>query len=184
MQSIIEHCKAGAIEAKVALVFSNKADAKGLEIAKAHNIKTEIIEHQKFSSRAAYDLAVVELLKKYNLDIICMAGYMRLVTEIFLDNIDIPILNIHPSLLPKYKGANAVEDAFKAGENIFGCTVHHVIKEMDAGEIIIQKMVKVAKHDNLAAIKNKILAQEHLAYKEALNLIIKNNAFKKKIVKN
>ncbi|MFZ8864901.1 MAG: phosphoribosylglycinamide formyltransferase [Rickettsiales bacterium] len=184
MQSIIEYCKTGAIEAKVALVFSNKADAKGLEIAKAHNIKTEIIEHQKFSSRAAYDFAVVELLKKYNLDIICMAGYMRLVTEIFLDNIDIPILNIHPSLLPKYKGANAVEDAFKAGENIFGCTVHHVIKEMDAGEIIIQKMVKVAKHDNLAAIKNKILAQEHLAYKEALNLIIKNNAFKKKIVKN
>ncbi len=83
MQSIIEYCKTGAIEAKVELVFSNKADAKGLEIAKAHNIKTEIIEHQKFSSRAAYDLAVVELLKKYNLDIICMAGYMRLVTEIF-----------------------------------------------------------------------------------------------------
>lgn len=184
MQSIINNCELGYINARVSLVFSNKADAKGLEIANSYNIKTEVIEHQKFLRREEYDLAVVEMLKKYNLDIICMAGYMRLVTNVFLDNINIPILNIHPSLLPKYKGANAVEDAFNAGERESGCTVHHVIKEMDAGEIIVQKSVEIKQDDNLIDVKNKILAKEHIAYREAINLIIKNNAFKKNFVKN
>jgi len=159
MHSIIESCNLGKICAEVALVFSNKKDAKGLDIAKSYNIKTEIIEHKDFPTREGYDLEVVNMLRNYDVDIICMAGYMRLVTALFLDNISIPILNIHPSLLPKYKGANAVEDAYNAGEKQSGCTVHHVIKEMDAGKIIVQKSVNINKDDNLADVKEKILAK-------------------------
>ena len=184
MHSIIESCNLGEICAEVALVFSNKKDAKGLDIAKSYNIKTEIIEHKDFPTREGYDLEVVNMLRNYDVDIICMAGYMRLVTALFLDNISIPILNIHPSLLPKYKGANAVEDAYNAGEKQSGCTVHHVIKEMDAGKIIVQKSVNINKDDNLADVKEKILAKEHISYRQPLNLIIKNNSIKKKIVKN
>jgi len=176
MEAILASCKSGEIEANPVVVFCNNPNAAGIDIAKSYGIPVEVINHREFSSRSEYDQAVIECLNQYNYDLVCLAGYMRLVTKGFLSSLKSPIINIHPSLLPDFKGANAVEDAYNAGVTKAGCTVHHVVHEMDAGEIITQRQVAVASGETLEGLKAKILVEEHIAYRDAINFMIKNNA--------
>jgi phosphoribosylglycinamide formyltransferase-1 len=171
MKAIIEAVKTGVINAEISFVFSNKADALGLKFAKNMGITTEILNHKNFNSRLEFDMEMLEIVKKHQLDLICLAGFMRLLTKEFLQELTMPIINIHPSLLPDFKGANAVRDAFEADVKRTGCTVHYVVPEMDAGEIIVQKSVDVTENDSFGSLRAKILEQEHIAYVEAINKI-------------
>jgi len=172
-KAILSACKNNILKADIVAVFSNKADAYGLKYAAENNINSYIVENKNFADRELYDLEVINLLNKIDYDLICFAGYMRLVSNYFLENVKSPVINIHPSLLPRYKGANAILEAYNANETEFGCTVHYVILEMDAGDIILQKKLEKDQNDDFLSLKEKIHKIEHECYVEALNLLIK-----------
>ncbi len=172
MQAIIAACQSGILAAQVELVISNKKNALALAKAQQANISTLVIEHQNFASREAFDQALLAELNKHALDLICLAGFMRILSKEFLANLAAPIINIHPSLLPKYKGAHAIEDAFAAGEQVTGCTVHYVIPEIDAGEIIEQQQLEILPNDDLASLKQRLHQLEHQTYVAALKKIL------------
>ena len=168
MQKLIDACENSDFPAEIVIVGSNNHNALGLEYAKSKSIKTFILDHKNFSnypnSREEFDKALHQEIIKYNVEIICLAGFMRLLSEWFVDKWHNKIINIHPSLLPDFKGANAVEDALKAGAKISGCTTHFVSHEMDAGPIIMQSQVDINKDDNKDILSQKILAKEHEIY--------------------
>jgi len=153
---------------QVSLVLSNKSNAKGLNFAKKNKIKNYFIE-KKLST---FENKALRLIKINKIEIICLAGFMRILSSNFIKKAGIPILNIHPSLLPKLKGLNTHERAIKAKYKFSGCTVHHVNEKLDSGKIIIQKKVKILKSDNPITLAKKILKLEHKAYAEALEKII------------
>ena len=163
MQKLIEACEDPNFPAEIIVVGSNNQNALGLEYAKSKSIKTFVLDHKNFSnyqnSREEFDKALHQEISKHNVEIICLAGFMRLLSKWFVDKWHNKIINIHPSLLPDFKGANAVEDALKAGAKISGCTTHFVSLEMDAGPIIMQSQVLIDKNDD-----KDILSQEHEIY--------------------
>ncbi len=173
MQALIEACKNPDFPAEVVLVLSNKADALGLEFAKKEAILTAVVNHKNYASREEFDRAVAFEIDKSEAKIICLAGFMRLLSPWFVKKYSNRAINIHPSLLPEFKGADAVGDAIKAGAKISGCTVHFVSEEMDSGEIILQKKVKVLPEDTKETLAARILEQEHKAYPEALKIILR-----------
>ena len=168
MQKLIEACEDPNFPAEIILVGSNNQNALGLEYAKSKSIKTFVLDHKNFAnyqnSREEFDKALHQEISKHNVEIICLAGFMRLLSEWFVDKWHNKIINIHPSLLPDFKGANAVEDALKAGAKISGCTTHFVSLEMDAGPIIMQSQVLIDKNDDKDILSQKILAKEHEIY--------------------
>lgn len=168
MQKLIEACEDQNFPAEIVVVGSNNQNALGLEYAKSKSIKTFILDHKNFSnyqnSREEFDKALHQEILKHNVEIICLAGFMRLLSKWFVDKWHNKIINIHPSLLPNFKGANAVEDALKAGAKISGCTTHFVSLEMDAGPIIMQSQVLIDKNDDKDILSQKILAKEHEIY--------------------
>ena len=168
MQKLIEACEDQNFPAEIVVVGSNNQNALGLEYAKSKSIKTFILDHKNFSnyqnSREEFDKALHQEILKHNVEIICLAGFMRLLSKWFVDKWHNKIINIHPSLLPDFKGANAVEDALKAGAKISGCTTHFVSLEMDAGPIIMQSQVLIDKNDDKDILSQKILAKEHEIY--------------------
>ena len=168
MQKLIEACEDQNFPAEIVVVGSNNHNALGLEYAKSKSIKTFILDHKNFSnyqnSREEFDKALHQEISKHNVEIICLAGFMRLLSKWFVDKWHNKIINIHPSLLPDFKGANAVEDALKAGAKISGCTTHFVSLEMDAGPIIMQSQVLIDKNDDKDILSQKILAKEHEIY--------------------
>jgi phosphoribosylglycinamide formyltransferase-1 len=168
MQKLIEACQDPNFPAEITVVGSNNQNALGLEYAKSKSIKTFILDHKNFSnhqnSREEFDKALHQEIIKHNVEIICLAGFMRLLSKWFVDKWHNKIINIHPSLLPDFKGANAVEDALKAGVKISGCTTHFVSLEMDAGPIIMQSQVLIDKNDDKDILSQKILAKEHEIY--------------------
>jgi phosphoribosylglycinamide formyltransferase-1 len=168
MQKLIEACENPDFPAEIIVVGSNNLNALGLEYAKSKSIKTFVLDHKNFSnyqnSREEFDKALHQEITKHNVEIICLAGFMRLLSKWFVDKWHNKIINIHPSLLPDFKGANAVEDALKAGAKISGCTTHFVSLEMDAGPIIMQSQVLIDKNDDKDILSQKILAQEHEIY--------------------
>jgi len=168
MQKLIEACEDPNFPAEITVVGSNKQNALGLEYAKSKSIKTFILDHKNFSnhqnSREEFDKALHQEIIEHNVEIICLAGFMRLLSKWFVDKWHNKIINIHPSLLPDFKGANAVEDALKAGVKISGCTTHFVSLEMDAGPIIMQSQVLIDKNDDKDILSQKILAKEHEIY--------------------
>lgn len=168
MQKLIEACEDPNFPAEIIVVGSNNQNALGLEYAKSKSIKTFILDHKNFSnyqnSREEFDKALHQEIIKHNVEIICLAGFMRLLSKWFVDKWHNKIINIHPSLLPDFKGANAVEDALKAGAKISGCTTHFVSLEMDAGPIIMQSQVLIDKNDDKDILSQKILAKEHEIY--------------------
>ncbi len=168
MQKLIEACEDPNFPAEIIVVGSNNQNALGLEYAKSKSIKTFILDHKNFSnyqnSREEFDKALHQEITKHNVEIICLAGFMRLLSKWFVDKWHNKIINIHPSLLPDFKGANAVEDALKAGAKISGCTTHFVSLEMDAGPIIMQSQVLIDKNDDKDILSQKILAKEHEIY--------------------
>ncbi len=182
MQKLIEACENPNFPAEIIVVGANKNNALGLEFAKSKSIKTFVIEHKNFTKfenpREEFDKALHQEIIKYDVEIICLAGFMRILSEWFVNKWHNKIINIHPSLLPDFKGANAVEDALKSGVKISGCTTHFVSVEMDAGPIIIQAQMPIAPDDNIETLSQKILIKEHEIYpltlKKICNKILEN----------
>ncbi len=168
LQALIDACADENYPAEIAVVLSNKADAYGLERAKTAGISTEIISHKE----PEFEARIAEALIPYEADMICLAGFMRILSADFIKGWGKPMLNIHPSLLPKYKGLNTHQRALDAGDTEAGCTVHHVIPEMDSGEIIIQKRVPILPDDDASTLAARVLEQEHIAYPEAVAKVI------------
>lgn len=171
-EAIAKNVSAGKIlDAQIAVVISNKPDAGGLEIAKRLGLAALAIP-SKGVPREEHDRAVVAALREQNVDLICLAGYMRLLSPWFVQQFPRRILNIHPSLLPAFPGLEAQEQAFAYGVKVSGCTVHFVDEELDHGAIIVQKAVQVVEGDDEHTLAARILEQEHLAYTEAINLVL------------
>lgn len=171
LKALIDACKQDEYPAKIELVISNKKDALGLNHAKDNGIASYVVEHKNFANREEFEKELLNVISKRSIDVICLAGFMRVLSPYFFAHNAKPIINIHPSLLPDFKGANAVLDAFNAGVKETGCTVHYVIPEIDSGEIITQRKVLINEGDDLTSLKNKIHREEHLAYVEALKVV-------------
>jgi phosphoribosylglycinamide formyltransferase 1 len=171
--AIADSIDAGRIpNARIVVVISNRADAPGIEIARRRGLNALVIP-SKGRSREEHDREVVFTLKQHNVDLICLAGYMRLLSHWFVQQFPRQILNIHPSLLPAFPGLEAQEQAFAYGVKVSGCTVHFVDEELDHGAIILQKTVPVLDSDDEHTLAARILEQEHMAYTEAINIVLK-----------
>jgi len=157
--------------ARIAVVISNKPDAGGIETARRLGL-TAVVISSKGKSREEHDREVVGMLKEHKVDLVCLAGYMRLLSPWFVQQFPRRILNIHPSLLPAFPGLEAQEQAFAYGVKISGCTVHLVDEELDHGPIIVQKTVPVLDTDDEHTLAARILEQEHIAYSEAINVVL------------
>jgi phosphoribosylglycinamide formyltransferase-1 len=187
LKAILEAIKSGKINAKVSLVLSNKKDAKGLEIAKEYGIKTKFIDPSFFETRREYDIYIAELIKKEDPDFVVLAGYMRILSDEFVDAFEGKIVNIHPSLVPAFQGKNAQKQALDYGSLITGCSVHFVTKELDNGPVIIQAVVPVLPDDTEKSLSNRILEYEHKIYPQAIKWLVEDRVVvsgRKVIVKN
>jgi phosphoribosylglycinamide formyltransferase-1 len=173
--AIADSIDAGRIPgARIAVVISNKPDAGGIATAEKRGIKAVVIP-SKGGPREDHDRAVVDALQENAVDWICLAGYMRLLSPWFVQQFPQRILNIHPSLLPAFPGLDAQKQAFDYGVKVSGCTVHLVDEQLDHGAIILQKMVPVLDTDDDHALAARILEQEHIAYGEAINMVLRKN---------
>lgn len=171
--AIADSIDAGRIpDARIAVVISNKADAPGIATARARGL-TALVIPSKGRSREEHDREVVAVLKQHGVDLVCLAGYMRLLSPWFVQQFPRRILNIHPSLLPAFPGLEAQEQAFAYGVKVSGCTVHFVDEELDHGAMIVQKAVPVLDGDDEHSLAERILEQEHLAYTEAINIVLR-----------
>jgi phosphoribosylglycinamide formyltransferase-1 len=171
-EAIAKNVAAGKIpNAQIAIVISNRPDAPGIENARRLGLDTLVIP-SKGKAREEHDREVVEALRQRNVDLICLAGYMRLLSPWFVKQFPHRILNIHPSLLPAFPGLEAQEQAFAYGVKVAGCTVHFVDEELDHGAIILQKAVPVLDSDDEHSVAARILEQEHAAYSEAISLVL------------
>jgi phosphoribosylglycinamide formyltransferase 1 len=171
-EAIAKNVAAGAIPgARIAVVISNKHDAGGIETARRLGLATLVIP-SKGKGRAEHDREVVAALQQHKVDLVCLAGYMRLLSPWFVQQFSRRILNIHPSLLPAFPGLEAQEQAFAYGVKVSGCTVHFVDEELDHGAIILQKAVPVLDTDDEHSLAARILEQEHITYSEAINLVL------------
>ncbi|MGD1216467.1 MAG: phosphoribosylglycinamide formyltransferase [Terriglobales bacterium] len=170
--AIADSIAAGRIpNARIAVVISNRADAPGLEIARHRGLNALVIS-SKGKPREEHDREVVAALLDNKIDLICLAGYMRLLSPWFVRQFPAKILNIHPSLLPAFPGLDAQKQAFVFGVKVTGCTVHFVDEELDHGAIIVQKTVPVLDSDDEHTLAARILEQEHIAYTEAIKIVL------------
>ena len=171
LENLIKRSKDRNSRYKISLIVSNNSKALGLKFANKFNIKKKIIDlnNSKLSEKK-----LLGTLKKNHINIICLAGFMKILSKNFIKRFNGKILNIHPSLLPKYKGLNTHSRAIQNKEKYSGCTVHYVSFKLDSGKIILQKKVKIFKKDTSGSLASKVLAQEHLLYPKALNKIIAN----------
>lgn len=167
LQAIID---AGIPEAELAVVVSNKAGARALERARGAGIAVEVVDHKGFGSREDYDRELLRRLETYGVDLVVLAGFMRILTGVFIAPYTHRIMNIHPALLPSFPGTDAVRQAFDHGVRYTGCTVHFVDEGVDTGPIILQATVPVDPTDTLEALTDKIHAHEHRLYPEAVRL--------------
>ncbi len=172
LQALIDAASQPDYPARIVLVISNKADAYGLIRAKNAGIPEHVISHKDYNSREEFDAAMNALLKQNDVEFVCLAGFMRILSAGFVNSWRGRMLNIHPSLLPDFKGAHAVRDALNSGAKESGCTVHLVTEEMDAGEIIAQEQVPILPDDSEEKLHQRIHLQEHLLYPQALKMLI------------
>jgi len=171
-EAIANNVAAGRIpDARIAVVISNREDAGGIDTARRLGLAALVIP-SKNKDRAEHDREVVAALEKHRVDLVCLAGYMRLLSPWFVQQFPRRILNIHPSLLPAFPGLEAQEQAFAYGAKVSGCTVHFVDEELDHGAIILQKTVAVLDTDDEHSLAARILEQEHIAYSEAINIVL------------
>lgn len=170
--AIADNIHAGRIpDVRIAVVVSNKADAPGIATARARGLNAVVIP-SKGKAREEHDREVVAVLKQNGVELVCLAGYMRLLSPWFVQQFPQRILNIHPSLLPAFPGLEAQEQAFAYGVKVSGCTVHFVDEELDHGAIIVQKPVTVLDDDDEHSLAARILEQEHVAYTEAIQIVL------------
>ncbi|QJT10566.1 phosphoribosylglycinamide formyltransferase [Oceanidesulfovibrio marinus] len=168
LQSIIDHVEAGHIAAEIAVVFSNKEDAYGLTRARNHGIPTAVIQHTEFTDREAFDAAMVRALQEHGADTVALAGFMRMLTPVFLNAFPMRVLNIHPALLPSFPGTHGQHDAATFGVRLAGCTVHFVDEKMDHGPVVIQAALPVTPGIAGDDLAGQILRLEHRVYPQAL----------------
>jgi len=172
LQAIIDAIANGRLDATIALVISDRSAAVGLERARAAGIDTRFLNTTEFSDRTEFDRAIVSVLQANAIDLVCLAGYMRLVGAPLLDAFANRILNIHPSLLPAFPGLDAQRQAFEHGVRITGATVHFVTAELDGGPIVLQSAVPVRSGDTVEELSARILVEEHRIYPEAIRLVL------------
>ncbi|GMV48794.1 MAG: Phosphoribosylglycinamide formyltransferase [Nitrospirae bacterium] len=174
LQAIIDAIEGGTLSAEIAVVLSNKQDAAGLERARKHGVTALWLDPKPFAgrpdSREAYDRAVLEILQKYEVDLVLLAGYMKIVTGVLVKTYENRMMNIHPSLLPSFPGLDVQKKAIEHGCKIAGCTVHFVTEGVDEGPIIIQAAVPVLEGDTPDRLAARILEQEHQVYPRAIQL--------------
>ena len=174
LQAIIDSIEREELDAYISIVISNTRDAMALQRAKEHEIKTIFIDPAKHIDRKEYDKALTDKLKEYSIDLICLAGYMRILGEEVIQTFKEKIINIHPSLLPAFPGLNAQKQAKVHGVKFSGCTVHFVDSGIDSGPIILQTAVPVYDNDDEKSLSKRILEQEHYLYPKAINMIKEN----------
>lgn len=170
LQAIIDAIERRELSAVIRVVVSNRHDAYGLTRAQHHNLPTAVIPHKDFSSREAFETALVKTLQGHNVELVVLAGFMRLLSPVFIRAFPQRIMNIHPALLPAFPGTHAQRQALECGVRIAGATVHFVDEEMDHGPIIVQAAVPVYPDDNEESLSTRILAQEHRIYPQAIQL--------------
>jgi phosphoribosylglycinamide formyltransferase-1 len=171
LQSIIDACRIDTFPAEIKVVISNIADAYGLVRAQNADIPTRIVSHKDFQNREDFEKKILSVLAEFNIDLICLAGFMRILSPTLISPWEGRIINIHPSLLPKYKGLHTHERAIESGDMESGCTIHYVTTDLDDGEIILQRSVPILDNDTPDTLATRILQQEHIAYPEAIRLI-------------
>lgn len=176
LQSILDACQAKAIPAEVGLVLSNLPGAYALERARKAGAPTAVLDHKGFATRADFDRAAVELLKGHGVELVCLAGFMRLLSPAFLSAFPGRVLNIHPSLLPAFPGLHAARQAVQARVRVAGCTVHFVDEGCDTGPILVQAAVPVLPDDTEETLGARILEQEHRVYPLAVGLVASGKA--------
>ena len=168
LEAIAQAIVNGELKAKIAVVIYNEPNALARQRAEKFGIPAILVNHRDYKSRKALDLAIINILEQYNVDLVIMAGWMRIVTQVLIDAFPERILNIHPSLLPSFKGIHAIEQAFNYGVKVTGCTVHLLSLEVDSGKIIKQAAVPVLPEDTLEDLQKRIQVQEHIIYPEAI----------------
>jgi phosphoribosylglycinamide formyltransferase 1 len=173
-EAIADNVAAGKIPARISVVISNRADAGGIETANRRGLNALVIP-SKGIPREQHDQQVVAALKQHDVDLVCLAGYMRLLSPWFVQQFPRRILNIHPSLLPAFPGLDAQKQAFDYGVKVSGCTVHFVDEHLDHGDILVQKTVPVLDSDDDHTLALRILEQEHIAYSEAIRMVLSEN---------
>jgi phosphoribosylglycinamide formyltransferase 1 len=172
LQAIIDAVQDRRLDATIAVVVSNRADAAGLARARHAGIDTIHLNPRDHADRHAYDSALVEMLQQHQVGLVCLAGFMRLVGRPLLDAFPNRILNIHPSLLPAFRGLDAQRQALEHGVRVSGATVHFVVEELDAGPIVLQAAVPVLEADTVETLAARILVEEHRIYPEAIGLVL------------
>ena len=170
LQAIIEAIKEGKIEGRISIVISDNRDAFALKRAKQNNIETEYINFKSFKNREDYDKEIMECLKEKDIDLVVLAGYMRILSSYFIKMYKNRIMNIHPALLPSFPGLHAQRQAVEYGLKISGCTVHFVDEGVDSGPVILQKAVEVKDNDTEESLAERILKEEHQIYPRAIQL--------------
>ncbi len=170
LQAIIDATKNGQLNAKIKAVISNRVTAKGLDRAAREDITTHVIDHKQYLSREAFDRALMQVIDESKPDLVILAGFMRILTDGFIDHYPRRLLNIHPSLLPKYKGLNTHQQALDNSDAIHGASVHYVDHELDGGPVVIQAEVPVLEGDDANTLAERVLLEEHKIYPLAIKL--------------
>ena len=171
LQALIEACAEPGFPARIVIVISNNPEARGLRRAQGAAIATKVVDHRAFPDRESFDVALNQALTAAGAELVCLAGFMRLLTPDFVTDWRDRLINVHPSLLPSFKGLHVHERTLEAGVRLSGCSVHFVRPEMDSGPIIVQAAVPVADDDTAESLAQRILAAEHRCYPLALRLI-------------
>jgi phosphoribosylglycinamide formyltransferase-1 len=174
LQSIIDNIEKGSLKASIQVVISNNPDAFGIARAQKHGLSAVILKHEDFNSREDFDLELIKILKSNKVELVVLAGFMRILTPVFLKAFPQRIINIHPALLPSFPGTHGQKMAFEYGVKFSGCTVHFVDEGIDSGPIIIQSVVPVYDNDTEESLAARILEQEHRIYPQAIQLIAEN----------
>lgn len=169
LQAIIDQIDAGTISAQIVAVISNKEAAFGLERAKNAHIATEVVNNKQFDSREEYDKALADRIDQYQPDLVVLAGFMRILTPEFVNHYLGRMINIHPSLLPKFRGLNTHQRAIDGGEIVHGASVHFVTPELDDGPVVVQSIVQIQKNDSAQSLANKVHKEEHKIYPLAIS---------------
>ena len=164
LQALIDSTRTGDSPVRIAAVISNRSDAYGLQRARDAGIETRSLDHKAFEGREAFDSALVELIDAFNPQLVVLAGFMRILSADFVRHYEGRLLNIHPSLLPKYKGMHTHQRALDAGDNEHGCSVHFVTEELDGGPLVVQAVVPVESDDSAQTLAQRVHTQEHRIY--------------------
>ncbi|MCF6189748.1 MAG: phosphoribosylglycinamide formyltransferase [Cocleimonas sp.] len=172
LQAIIDQVSVGDIKAEIIAVISNRPDVMGLQRAEKAGIPNHVLEHTHFASREAFDQSLAQIIDSYEPDLIVLAGFMRILSDVFVEKFQGKLINIHPSLLPKYKGLHTHKQALENRDNEHGATVHFVIPELDTGKNIIQGIVPVKADDTEESLAKRVHKVEHIIYPKAIQWII------------